>query len=510
MNDSRFAHLFEGNFDLDPIEIASIKHEIENRTVSINGLRLELQKLESEREKYQTLLSPLRCNAVPPEILGQIFKFSLLIAATSQEKRLKVLCLVCRRWRDVALGTPSLWAAVNLGVVRKQGRRLNFERIGTWLARSGVVQKSLKITGRHSDFGRCPLPAQELSHLLVDRAPFGTLSLECDNGECLERIFSQLPRDTTQNPMSTSMRSLSLRMVFHPFESFAHVWSILHRFPALDSLSLDLPWFDTIWTVPEDLRLTNLTGLTLACDWPFLSSVVTILRSCVNLETLVMDYKRLIREPGEALPSISDQVLLPRLRKLEMQRLPSESEDTRFLCFLRTPSLQTLKIRFGPDSLDPLGDSGLSGFSSDVTSLAKGPNPVSGLQHLFIQAIPISSSFGLREVIHAFPTLVHLTLDGLQSDSSMFKDPFYFDDMLLPNLKVLKVLNLQEDGDFEYEEMFNFLAERREYATEELPDSLEEVEVSIIRDPEGQNHPKDAPHASQLAEEGVAVSISFV
>ncbi|KAF6744917.1 hypothetical protein DFP72DRAFT_60829 [Ephemerocybe angulata] len=509
MNDSRFAHLFEGNFDLDPIQIASIKHEIENRAVSIDSLRLELQKLESERESYRTLLSPLRRNAVPPEILGQIFKFSLSISETFQEEQVNVLCLVCRRWRVTALGTPSLWASVDLTASSDQ--QLNFERVKTWFARSGVIPKNLTITGYHHYVpdGGCPLLSHDLANLLVDRAPFDSVSLRCGNGACLESVFSQMHRDTAQNTTSSSLRSLDLEMMDHPSDSFAGIWAILRWFPALCSLSLDLPWFETTWTVPEDLRLTNLTRLILACDWPF-SSIVTILRSSVNLEVLVLDYKQLIREPGEVFPSIWDPVVLPRLRKLEMRRIAGGSPDTQLLRYLRAPSLQTLEIRFGPDYLDLLNDEQGSDFSSDIISLVQGPNSVSGLQHLLIQAIPISSSAVLRQVIDAFPTLVHLTLDGLESDSSLFIDPFYLGGMLLPRLRVLKVLNLQEDGDFEYEEMFNFLAERRKYATEELPDRLEEVEVSIIRDSEGQKHPKDAPHASQLAEDGVAVSISFV
>ncbi|KAF6765394.1 hypothetical protein DFP72DRAFT_839241 [Ephemerocybe angulata] len=405
MNDSRFAHLCERNLDLDPIEIASIKHEIENRTLSINGPRLELQKLESERENYRTLLSPLRRNAVPPEILGQFFKSSLSISETSQEEQVNVLCLVCRRWRVTALGTPSLWASVDL--TASSGRQLNFERVRTWFARSGVISKTLKIAGYHG------------------------------------------------------------------------------------------------YASAKYLQLTNLTRLTLACDWPF-SSVGTILRSSVNLEVLVLDFKELTREPIEVLPSNWDPVVLPRLRKLEMRHIAGGSPDTQLLRFLRAPSLQTLEIRFGPDFLDPLSDDEVSDFTSDIISLVMGPNPVSGLQHLLIQAIPISSSADLRKVLHALPTLTHLTLVDFESDSSLFQDPFYIDNILLPNLKVLKVLDLQEDGDFAYEDIFNFLMARGDYMAEEMPNRLEEVEVSIVRCSEAQKHPRSTPHSSQLAEAGVA------
>ncbi|KAF6765396.1 hypothetical protein DFP72DRAFT_202705 [Ephemerocybe angulata] len=513
LNGFRLAHFLDGNFDLEPIEIAFIKHEIEDRTAAISGLRLELQRLESERENYSKLLAPLRRNAIPPELLGQIFKFTLSTSDTTQEKQVNVLCLVCRRWRDVALATPSLWASVDLGSIRAPVPGLNFKRIKTWLARSGIVPKSLKFAGYHDSTNRCPIPTHELVELLVDGGPFGNLSLECGDGACLADLFDQTYSARTMNTTSLSTHSLNLVFEEYLSQSFTSIWTILRRFPALRRLSLDFPWYSS-WIIPEDLPLANLRSLTLAVDWP-LRLLLRLFRRSPNLETLVMDYKQLARDPNEVLPTDDEQVLLPNLRTLELRHMVSGSADTRILHTLRAPSLQSLEIRYGPDGdyLDEMNDVEVSDLNSNIISLTQGPHRVTDLQHLVIQALPISSSESLRPTLSALPTLSHLTFDSFEADSTLFENADYLgESKLMPSLKILKILNVPEVGEFNYKDVLNFLMERREAATEEAPDSVEEAELTIACESkyEGMKLTKDKHFVGQLAKEGVRVNITLV
>ncbi|KAJ7113998.1 hypothetical protein C8R44DRAFT_229803 [Mycena epipterygia] len=89
----------------------------------IARLRDRLHELEEERGPLATyyaqnkaILSPLR--RMPPEVLGEIFSWTLPTLRTARHPRRRrdftdspwVLAQVCSRWRAVALSLPSLWS----------------------------------------------------------------------------------------------------------------------------------------------------------------------------------------------------------------------------------------------------------------------------------------------------------------------------------------------------------------------------------------------------------------
>ncbi|KAJ7483507.1 hypothetical protein FB451DRAFT_1555457 [Mycena latifolia] len=95
--------------------------DVENE---ISRLRDQLQKLEKERASLSrslaqnnAVLSPLR--RMPTELLGEIFSWTLpSVSEALNWPRFQaqhspwVLTQVCRRWRAVALSTPSLWSRI--------------------------------------------------------------------------------------------------------------------------------------------------------------------------------------------------------------------------------------------------------------------------------------------------------------------------------------------------------------------------------------------------------------
>ncbi|KAF5335091.1 hypothetical protein D9611_010879 [Ephemerocybe angulata] len=196
MDQDLLTHLFTGNVTLNPLELDFVKHEIEARSTTIHQLELQLGVLKvegeirqlglqlgilkAEREMYQALLSPLRRNLLPPEILGEIFSISVSTSTKlSWDRQLNTLCRVCRAWRDAALAMPALWAHVE-GLYIDAPMKLNVARVREWLKRSGSVKKTLHIKDLHRRNPSCPLsPQNELTNLLINGPPLDKLSLTC-------------------------------------------------------------------------------------------------------------------------------------------------------------------------------------------------------------------------------------------------------------------------------------------------------------------------------------------
>ncbi|KAF5335085.1 hypothetical protein D9611_010875 [Ephemerocybe angulata] len=324
MDQNRFAHLFADNITLNPLELESVRHEIEARTTAIHQLELQIKVLKAESEKYQTLLSPLRRNLLPPEILGEIFNFSIRSAAESDSSasyQLNTLCRVCKAWRAAALVKPALWADVGW-VCIDAPQSLDVGKVGEWLSRSGKVKKSLRIVGDHGaeDGPACPLLHSELRSLLADGPPLDDLSLLCTYAECLEAVLSGIQSTSAKSQSCDSIHSLTLGMERASAMSFGRVCCVLDRFPTLRALSLDpSEYYEFIHDgeLPESLPFGNLTTLSITCDWPE-ALVLGILRNCAGLETLTLDTHGCPRSYNPSYPHYLP-ILLPKLQTLQLK-----------------------------------------------------------------------------------------------------------------------------------------------------------------------------------------------
>ncbi|KAF5335083.1 hypothetical protein D9611_010877 [Ephemerocybe angulata] len=514
MDQDRFSHLFTSNTMLSPFELESVRHEIEARTTTIHQLELQIGVLKAEREKYQTLLSPLRRNLLPPETLGEIFSFCIQYAANSNSScasQLNTLCRVCRAWRAAALVKPALWATVGWFCIDAP-KKIDVGKVNAWLSRSGKVNKAIQIRGDHraGDSPECPLSPPELGNLLTDGFSLDTLSLVCTHAECLVAIFSEM-QDRSSKVQSVD--SLHLGMEWASSVTFGKVCGILDWIPTVRTLSLALPEFHDNFTfdseLPETLPFGNLSGLTLICDWP-LPLVLDILRNCVNLETLTLDTEGCARKYDPSLPDDMPILLLPRLRALQLKGLDLSTRDTDILQYLRVPSLRTLDIIFYMINRDEPDDYNLPNLGSDIASLVTGgPNRATNLQHLRLKSLPITPQ-GLYVILSALPTLTHLTLEELESDSRLFRDAHTSSTKLLPRLKTLKIHEASELFTFNDSDVYNFLRRRKEGLTEESPDYLEEAELTVRKERTYLwQDAFDRPYhyASEMAKNGIRLSI---
>ncbi|KAF5335084.1 hypothetical protein D9611_010874 [Ephemerocybe angulata] len=517
MDQDRFAHLFTGNFMLNALELESVRHEIEARTTAINQLELQIGVLMAEREKYQTLLSPLRRNLLPTEILGEIFSFCIQSAAESHSScssQLNTLCRVCKAWRAAALVKPALWADVGW-VCIDAPQSLDVGKVGVWLSRSGKVKKSLHIMGDHNAEGLPECPLSPLGRLLVDGPSLDDLSVSCTYAECLEAVLSGTQSESRKSQSWDSMSSLHLEMELASGMSFGRVCHILDRFPTLRTLSLTLPYYyDFVEEnqLPESLPFGNLTTLSLAYDWPG-ALVLGILRNCAGLETLSLDTRGSVRSNNTSYPH-NLSILLPKVRTLQLREVDLSSRATDILRHLRVPSLHTLDIGFYTFARFDLDDYNMTNISSDIASLIDdGPNRTTNLQHLRFESLAITSQ-GLHSILSALPTLTHLTLEKLESDSRLFRIAQTLGTKkLLPQLKTFEMHGASELFKFNYADVYDFLKRRKEGVTEESPDYLEEAVLTVPKERtylwrDGFDCP--SYHASEIAKDGVRLTIAAV
>lgn len=140
MDAQRLSEATKSSINLQPCERSFLRQEIEARKQLI-------ARLTSECRSYELLLSPMRQNILPPEVLGEIFSHvvtepDLPVTAHWQVRN---ICLVCTTWRRAALSTPQLWCSVQ--VFGLQARKKSyFDRAVVWFMRGHEsLSKTLQV-----------------------------------------------------------------------------------------------------------------------------------------------------------------------------------------------------------------------------------------------------------------------------------------------------------------------------------------------------------------------------
>ncbi|KAF5335191.1 hypothetical protein D9611_010919 [Ephemerocybe angulata] len=503
MDQPRLTHLLNNRTALDPLEIKSIRHEVQVRTQAIERLQLELQKLESERAAWQSLLSPLRRNSIPPEVLGEIFGYVVLATESTKPRRsqVNVLCRVCKAWRDVALGIPSLWVQLDDIVVQNH---LDVAKVRSWLSRARNAAKMLGIVGHHRypkvPNPVCPFASSAVQEFLSSGPGLNSLSLKCKSLHCFSELLNPTPSHGGA-PISRSFDSLrSISLGFAQWPTSPDAWQLLDHLPLVTSLSLDLPEPDNEEDrdnpespLPHSIFTANLTKLRIRSTWP-IEWLLEILDVCTNLEGLVLEYGLGYYVDEDMQTPLENEVFLPKLRSLELREMSVyQQTTTRVLRYLVVPSLKALEIVYDGDQepLDELSLPKRKEFCEDMLSLV-----VSDLQYFRLENLPIAPA-SLYDILSAFPSLRHLVLDGVESDSGLFRYRDFEDEPpLFSELEVLEMLNVPPS--FDPNDVCSLFNERNRV--------LKQLRMTIVVDPS----PGKKWHAKRLSEKGTDISISYI
>ncbi|EEB97385.1 hypothetical protein MPER_03306, partial [Moniliophthora perniciosa FA553] len=95
-------------------DIRSYESEINQHKAAIMALESRRNNLKKIAEKYRCLLSPV--HRLPPEILTSIFGYCCERNDLTLEEPppAMLLSMICGRWRELVLSTPSLWASIDI------------------------------------------------------------------------------------------------------------------------------------------------------------------------------------------------------------------------------------------------------------------------------------------------------------------------------------------------------------------------------------------------------------
>ncbi|ESK93975.1 hypothetical protein Moror_12932 [Moniliophthora roreri MCA 2997] len=112
---------------------------------AIRRLEIERDSIHVSLEQHRALLSPIR--RIPTEMLAEIFQRCLpdeLYVRPSPQDAPLLLGQVCSSWRQLALGTSSLWSSIHITVDEK-GCHPHLPLVEVWLSRSATKPLAIRI-----------------------------------------------------------------------------------------------------------------------------------------------------------------------------------------------------------------------------------------------------------------------------------------------------------------------------------------------------------------------------
>ncbi|KAJ7622061.1 hypothetical protein FB45DRAFT_798197 [Roridomyces roridus] len=142
----RERHQIRDLLDESQVEVDKLTQEITELQSLLDTASKRRADLQDFMEEHTALLSPAR--RLPDDIVRVIFLASLPetrnSALVSEESPLLV-SQICSAWRNIALSTPRLWAAIYIVVPGEAKLGQLTEQVGLWLTRSGAVPLSISL-----------------------------------------------------------------------------------------------------------------------------------------------------------------------------------------------------------------------------------------------------------------------------------------------------------------------------------------------------------------------------
>ncbi|KAF9459050.1 hypothetical protein BDZ94DRAFT_1300834 [Collybia nuda] len=244
---------------------------------------------------------------LPVEILGEIFVHCLpsLINGRREnspavQQAPMLLCRVCVRWREIALGMPILWASFSARASSRRNRYRHASLMKFWLERSQACPLSLELMGSELDDIRGLLDTTFPLFLSeVDRWKRVNLYL---NPEVCEQFLAATPGTKPQ------LEKLILHVLDSTDEQVHQLPTILNKFTQLRQLAIHHSF-----VVPlHGLRFSALTHIELYTPVS-LDRCITILSECSKILELKLADIRASNAPIMAM-----NIDLPVLVKLEL------------------------------------------------------------------------------------------------------------------------------------------------------------------------------------------------
>ncbi|KAJ6468577.1 hypothetical protein DFH09DRAFT_1222456 [Mycena vulgaris] len=288
---------------------------------------------------HLAMISPAR--RLPEDIVRDVFVACLPAHRNpliiSNESPL-LLCQICSHWRQLALSTPRLWAAVHVVVPNEPKEQVLAGILDDWLNRSGALPLSISVVFSQTwvDNGHA-IARLLLAQLASFSRRWEHLRLNFPHHQLFSAFETLCPDDV---PM---LKSIGIRGIGqpswaglddHPVDSFKFM-SFLNN----DSLrSLSIAYEPNLLKMP--LPWDRLSSLSVHA-FTTCGAAVEILRGCPTLETCVLSIGRgfVTSPPAWHLGSIS----LPLLRDFTVTgSMHDQANLIAFFSILVLPNLRSL------------------------------------------------------------------------------------------------------------------------------------------------------------------------
>ncbi|KAG2141899.1 hypothetical protein DEU56DRAFT_795438 [Suillus clintonianus] len=330
-------------------------------TVMDSVQHLHRQLVEQKNKIIESMILHKRLGSAlwrfPTEILTQIFHHCLPqipqfegLQPPSELEVPMLLTRICRRWREVALGMPSLWCELSVDVVDVNWQRAAF-CYDTWLKRTRGHPLSLTLQFNEYDH------STKLRHLLQPYiSQITSLSVDFYYPDTPGLVI--LPDFLALEELSVVICAV---MLTNPLPAIGHYISQLSTLRSFSVTGLwfdheDLSFFEPVWpcltnaTIDIDGPETALHLLQLA---PNLSSltihmVVNVIQALESFTHIKLQSLHITCESERQLSDLLNALSLPTLRVLDVRDVLEwpHKEFKAFLLRSRCP-LESLIVRGG-------------------------------------------------------------------------------------------------------------------------------------------------------------------
>ncbi|KII84432.1 hypothetical protein PLICRDRAFT_365336 [Plicaturopsis crispa FD-325 SS-3] len=267
---------------------------------------------------------------MPPEVLGEIFAFSLPAGRWIEPKIDEaplLLCRVCRRWRNIAISTPSLWSSISITVAEHHSKP-QLPLIQTWLSRSGHRPLSFSIYAP----ANAEIAGAILEVYMPHIARWSAVALELLNSESMPRIpyGGAVALDTLDIQFGDIFSSL-----IYVAEVGGQLTNLFGRAPPIRDMIIR--GHPALWNYLIAVEWQRLEELEVESELS-LSQYIHLLRRCPHLVECTFHVGD---STGSPLPP--HNMITPHLRHIEIL---SYSSLASLFDILTLPALESIILRF--------------------------------------------------------------------------------------------------------------------------------------------------------------------
>ncbi|TDL17949.1 hypothetical protein BD410DRAFT_516041 [Rickenella mellea] len=411
MTRSSFEDVLHTNYVPTPSERHNITSLVQMMEVELSSLDQMILPLLGKRDTlndqilaYKALLTPAR--RLLPELVGEVFTHSIPSGRDTSYSHDSSTCTfprprasetplklgrVCRRWRQIALSTPSLWSAIRIP------KDWSVEGLQEWISRAASCNLSFDIAVNRRN-------VNALNLLASHQQRWKEIVLRYDDSDSL--FMTEFTGSLSPNYSNLQTLDLGHRNTWDP-PGRAGIRLVIESAPNLTHLILRTPIFHII--VPDQPPSLCLRNINIHSNSITTAELLSLLRMCPVVESVCaqLSFNFSLNMSGLH----PDILNLGALKHLEISGLYATYQNTCLLDTLCCPALEVLSLTISSDPWS--GELPVPNYTPNMKSFLRRSRPPLKILRLTGTAITIPS----RELTDSIQLLPYLScLDLSQVD----------------------------------------------------------------------------------------------